>query len=123
MSMTMDQQGPRGAIPRRMLGALLLVAACAGLTGCGDDDPGNVYVDNLTDTTVPEFALTFIVGAVGEPFTGNLLFAPLPPGNAQFVGTFHEDYYDAEAEMEFGDVVRWRAIYVGCGEDVYFEIY
>ena len=111
-------------------GALLLVglAALALLGGCSKSysEPayiGNIFVDNLTDTTTFEDILDFRVAPFGQPFTGNLLVAPVLPGSTQFVGTFHEDYYDAEAVLSGGDFVEWFDIFVGEELDVFFEVF
>ena len=104
------------------------------LTGCGgscgsceevvvDDLWGNVFVDNWTDTTTPEYVIFFQVAVVGGPWTGDLLVADVAPGGTQFVGTFGEDVYDAYADLEFGDFVEWFDIFVGYGDDVFFEVF
>ena len=117
---------------RRLIPLALALALLAPLGGCGcssceevvvDDYWGNVYVDNYTDTTVPEFVVFFQVAPVGGTWTGDLLIADVPPGGTQFVGTFGEDYYDAYAELEFGDFVEWFDVFVGYAEDVFFEVY
>jgi len=109
---------------------LVLLLAAVALPGCGCcDDPeppywGNIYLDNLTHLDIPEFADGFYVAPFGGPFTGNLLPASLAPGATQFCGTFAQDYYDAEAEMEFGPpIVEWFDIFVGDGQDTFFEVY
>ena len=108
---------------------LLIAFLALGLAGCSCDscEPdnywGNVFVDNYTDTTTVEEVWLFQLAPVNQPWTGNLLSGPLPPGATEFVGTFHEDYYDAYAELELGDFVEWFGIFVGYGEDVFFEVY
>jgi hypothetical protein len=110
--------------------AAFLTAALFALTlaGCGccdddDDDSGNVFVANMTDTTTPEDALTFELAPIGVPFSGNLLAAPLPAGSTHFVGEFQDDYYDARAEMALGDLVEWFDVFVGEGQDSFFDIF
>ena len=106
--------------------ALLLVVAApgCGCHNCEDTYWGNVFVDNLTDLGPnPESVLTFFLAPVGGTWTSNLLPAPLPPARTQFVGTFSEDYYDAEADTELGDLVTWYDIFVGAADDVFFEVY
>jgi hypothetical protein len=119
-------------MPRTSLVALtLLVATCLvlPLSGCGccesydDAYYGNVFVANRTNTTVPEQAFTFRIAAFGEPFSGNLLAAPLDPAASQYMGQYWEDYYDAEAEMELGDLVEWFDRWVAYATDTYFDIF
>lgn len=124
------------ARPRRLLlglglGALLLTATACGSGGYvegGYYDPGygyepyvgSVVVDNLSF----EYALGFYLApAFTGDFTGNLLSAPLPGGVGEYVGDFYEDAYDAEADMEFGDLIVWGDVFVPAFEDTIFEIY
>lgn len=116
--------------PLALLLALALVLPSLAGCGCGDCDEyyedsywGNVYVDNWTDTTTFEYVVFFQVAVVGGPWTGDLLVADVAPGGTQFVGTFGEDVYDAYADLEFGDYVEWFDVFVGYGEDVFFEVY
>ena len=113
---------------RRLVPLLVAAGLLLGLTGCGcgscaNDLWGNVFVDNYTDTTTVEFVDFFQIAPIGQPWTGNLLSGPLPPGSTEHVGSFHEDYYDAYAELELGDFVEWFDVFVGYGEDVFFEVY
>ena len=109
--------------------ALVLVASLAlPLVGCGhggyhDDPNGNIFVANRTDTTTPETANAFRLASFGDPFTGNLLSAPLNAGETRFIGEFHEDYYDAEADMAGGDLVEWFDRWVSYATDTHFDIY
>jgi hypothetical protein len=110
---------PSLLLPALML-PLLLLAGC----GCDDDyDDGNVIVDNRTNTTVPEATLGFYLARFGDPFTGNLLAAPLPAGSAEHLGAWQADYYDAEADMELGDLITWFDVFVYADEDNFFDIY
>ena len=115
-----------------LLGGLALLA----LAGCGCDDCddgyyvppgpylGEVYVDNLTDTTIPEAVFGFYLAPAGTVgFTGNLLTAPLGPAQIQYVGDYAEGYWDAEADMEFGDLVTWFDVFVPAFDSTYFEVY
>jgi hypothetical protein len=122
----------RHSLARRALFGLAVLALALPLAGCGcgsceevvvDDFYGNVFVDNWTDTTTVEYVIFFQVAVVGGPWTGDLLVDDVPPGGTQFVGTFGEDVYDAYAELEFGDWVDWFDVFVGYGEDVFFEVY
>ncbi len=128
---------PSPRCPVALVGLLALgVAALLVLPGCGCHDCGGVYVppgpylgdvylDNLTDLgPAPEFAETFYLAPAGTVgFTGNLLPGPLAPGATQFVGTYAEGYWDAEADMEFGDLVTWFDTYVAAFDDTFFEVY
>ncbi len=122
----------RRIAPLGVLTAALLVAACGD--GYHDGpiyDPyyppvyyGTVVVDNQTDTTTVEDVLTFYLAPAGTgSFTGNLLSGPLPPGFAEDVGDFVEDYYDAEADLEFGDLVTWYDVAVPGGDVTTFEVF
>jgi len=122
-------------MPTRLSVLLLAVVALAALPGCGGDTYvapppvpptpalGAVYVDNLTDQGVPEFALGFFLARVDGPFTENLLPGDLAPAATQYVGDFIEYSYDAEADMELGDLVTWFDIWVPAFDDTFFEIY
>jgi hypothetical protein len=129
--MTFPNLGPGGRWALLALAAgLLLVLPGCGCDGCCSDGCyvpppaiGNVYVDNLTDTTIPEYCLAFRLAPIDGPFTGNLLLQDLPPATTQFVGTFSAYHYDAEADMEFGDLVTWFDVPVPAADDTFFEIY
>lgn len=103
----------------------LLLALALACPACGWwDDDGTIIVDNRTDGGAsPEAALTFRLAAFGDPFTGNLLPAPLAAGSAVNLGQWHEDFYDAQADMELGDLVEWFDVFVYADEDNYFDIY
>ncbi len=117
---------------RLLASAALLALLLLPLSGCGCDCDdtivvdtwwGNVFVSNLTEGLQAEFTDSFYLAPVDGDFTANLLSAPLAPGRTQFVGTFSQGYYDAEADMELGDLVTWEGIFVGEADDAYFEIY
>jgi hypothetical protein len=108
--------------------ALVLVAFLAlPLAGCGwggyDDPDGNVFVANRTNETTPEQALAFRLATFGDPFSGNYLGTPLDAGASRFIGEFHADHYDAEADMAGGDLVEWFDRWVGYDRDTYFDIF
>lgn len=107
------------------------LAACAlllGLAACGhdhDDYRGNIYVDNQTHTgqaPTNEDLLTFRIARFGDPFTGDLLGGALEEDAARFIGTFDEDYYDAEGDLELGQVIEWFDVFVGEEEDTWFVV-
>ena len=39
------------------------------------------------------------------------------------LGVFAEDYYDAEGDMELGDLIQWFDIFVGEGATTVFEVF
>jgi hypothetical protein len=112
---------------------LLATASCGG--GYYEDpyyDPyvpapvhGTVEVDNVTDTTTFEDVYTFYLSPSGSgAWTENLLSGPLPPGFAEVVGDFVEDFYDAEADVgDFGDVAFWDGVFVPGGDITTFEVF
>jgi hypothetical protein len=113
-----------------LLGApLFLLAACGGGYGSGygggyGPPPGiplgSAEVDNLSG----EFVEGFYLAPSGTgAFTGELLGTPLPPGYVQYVGDFEEDTYDAEADLEFGDLVQWFDVPVPASDTTTFEVY
>ena len=109
--------------PRRAVSALFALLSLV-LAGCGwDDRDGTVIVTNYTDSGTPEDVVAFRLARFGDPFTGNLLSSPLPAGSTRFVGDFREDYYDAEADMDLGDLVEWFDVWVEADDDTYFDVY
>lgn len=118
----------------RRIPILPLVSALAlGLMlvpGCGhrhrDYHEGDIWVDNQTHATaVPtnEDLLTFRVAGFQDPFTGDLLSgSPVGEDTARYIGTFDEDYYDAEGDLEFGQIIEWFDVFVGDRRDSYFVV-
>lgn len=111
-------------MPRTRCAALLLLALAA-LSGCGRsyDWYASVYLDNNTDTTTSEDVDAFRVAQFGEPFTGDLLGAPLAPGDVEFLGDFQEDYYDAEADLSLGGLVEWFDEAIYGGDTFHFDVF
>lgn len=107
------------------LAALAALVLALPLGGCGDvwDYDGNVIVDNRTDAGTPADATAFRLARFGDPWTGNLLPAPLPAGSTRHVGEWHEDYYDAVADMSVGSPAEWFDVWVFADEDNFFDIY
>ena len=68
-------------------------------------------MDNLRLEYVETF---YLAPALTDLWTDDLLGWPLAPGEIANVGDFEEDWYDAEADLEFGDCVdvvrRLRAV-------------
>ena len=87
------------------------------------DDPccyGKVDVDNFS----PEFVDTFFLSpAATGAWSDELLGYPLAPGEGALVGDFVEDAYDAEADLEFGDLVQWFGVPVPADELTVFEVF
>ena len=124
---------------RASLLVLVVAVTATALAGCGCSDCeytnvivdtywGNVFVSNLTPDLIPvEWVDTFFLAPVDGDFTANLLPASLPPGRTQFVGTFSESLYDAEADTSIAgapfDLITWFEVFVGAADDVYFEVY
>jgi hypothetical protein len=126
--------------PHIRLGALLL--ALPVLTGCGGGGyaggggdsygppyvpPATVVAENdtatLPDTVMHDFRLWF---AGDPPSGGNLLSAPLFPGEWEAVADVLPDYYDADAFMSDGlvDYLEvWSGIYVSGGMETVFFAY
>jgi hypothetical protein len=112
--------------------ALAAVASLA-LAACHDDDDddfhhighdaGGVVLDNRTDSTTDEDVMEFRLAPDGEALGPNRLPTPLPPGDADYLGDFEEDLYDAEAIMELGDVVEWFDVFIGDGDVTTFEVF
>lgn len=115
--------------------AALLLAGCGG--ACCDGyyeyedvvyDPGvpapvplaSIDLDNLS----PEFVDTFFLApAATDLWTEELLGWPLAPGETAYIGEFVEDWYDAEADTELGDLVQWFDVFTPGGEITIFEVW
>lgn len=117
----------RIAVFRRVLRGALLLAVLAtgfGLTGCGHDHEhyGFVVVDNRTDLTTNEDLLAFRLAPFGSPFTGDLLGGALAPLSARNLGPWPQDYYDAEGDLQLGQLIEWFDVGVGHGDQTVFEV-
>ncbi len=134
MSALAPQRRPFDA-PTLALG--LVVAAALLLAGCGGgghhhgfvDDvvfipTGDVEVDNQTDLSGSfENLFFFDMTPAGTSFwTGNLLDFDVLPGEVLFLGSFDEDFYDAEAEADLG-LVTFFDIFVEGGFTTTFEVF
>jgi hypothetical protein len=108
-----------------MLAVLLALPVLMGLAACGgghDHDTGFVFLRNSTHLSFPEDIVAFFIAPDGFPYGGNELGSPLPPGVEDFIGEFSEDFYDAEAHMDFGDIVVFNDVFVGDGDDTVFDV-
>ena len=114
-----------GVLRPGLLAALLVPALL--LPGCGSKNTyppynGIVLVDNVTHTTTNEILFTFYLSPFGQPWTGDILGGDLFPNESRSLGVWNEDYYDAEGDMELGDVIQWFDIFVGEGATTVFEV-
>jgi hypothetical protein len=107
----------------KSLSLLVLLTAALALAGCGHHhhDDGLVLVDNRTDLTTSERLLAFRLASFGDPFTGDLLGGDLDPGAARSLGVWREDFYDAEGDLELGQLIEWFDLFVGDGDTTVFE--
>lgn len=119
----------RRPLPRRLAVVLAILAMAPALLlgGCGSKKEyppfnGTVLVDNVTHTTTNEILFTFFLSPFGQPWTGDLLGGDLFPNESRSLGVWGEDYYDAEGDMELGDVIQWFDIFVGEGATTVFEV-
>jgi len=65
----------------------------------------------------------FLAPAATDLWTPDLLGWPLAPGAIASVGDYVEDFYDAEADLEFGDYVEWFDVFVPGAEITLFEVW
>lgn len=81
------------------LGLSLFLAGCGGGGGGFGGPYGDVEADNQTDLYGPSRVMTeFYMAPAGTgAYSGNLLGDYAFPGEIHYVGSFYEDYYDAEA--------------------------
>jgi hypothetical protein len=111
--------------------ALLSLAACGGAGYHGDGDPyyppfpassalASAELDNLSFEYVLGF---YMAPAATSSWSGDLLSSPLPPGFVESLGEFDEDFYDAEADLELGDLVQWFDVFLPGAELTTFEVY
>lgn len=125
----------RNTLPR--LTALFLAAGALVLAGCGggygeiyiEDEIyfeaiGDVEVDNQTDLGGTfEDMYGFEVAPAGTGlWTGNLLPDLVFPGETVFVGSFYEDFYDAEADLDLG-IIPFFDVLVEDGFTTTFEVF
>jgi hypothetical protein len=126
-------------IHHRTLALALVLGAAFALVGCGGgygevyyEDvyyeevyyAGDVEVDNQTDLSGTwEDLYYFDMAPAATPFwTGNLLPDLVFPGEIVFVGSFDEDFYDAEADLDLG-TVSFFDIFVEGGFTTTFEVF
>lgn len=112
---------------RAVLAAGVLLIMALSAPACGHDrhyaEPyGFAVVDNRTDLTTNEQLLDFRMAAFGQPFSGDLLSGPLGPLSAEMIGVFPEGYYDAEGELELGEISTFFDEFVGVESQTIFEV-
>jgi hypothetical protein len=126
----------------RLSVAALLVVFAGLLAGCGGggyvyeevyyepiyeqpvyEEPvylASIDLDNLS----PEYIATFFLApAATDLWSEELLGWPLAPADTAYIGDFPEDWYDAEADMELGDLVTWFDVFAPGGELTIFEVW
>ena len=81
---------------------------------------GSVDVDNLGPAWVETF---YLAPSLTDLWTNDLLGWPLGPGERAWVGDFDEGWYDAEADLEFGELVTWFDVFVPWAEVTVFEVW
>jgi len=115
----------RAVLVATFTAAALLTFAALLLGGCGSSHhshEGFVLVDNRTDLTTDEFLFAFRLAPFGQPFTGDLLSADLAPAATVNLGAWQEETYDAQGDLELGDLIEWFDIFVGNQETTVFEV-
>jgi len=113
---------------RRPALALSLLLGVA-LGGCGHGDShghpppsGEAVVDNRTDLTTNEILLNFFLAAQGNPYSADLLGGDLLPTEARSVGFFPTNIYDAEGDLELGQIIEWFDVFIGEGDTTFFQV-
>ena len=81
---------------------------------------GSIDVGNVGTEWVETF---YLAPAATDLWTPELLGWPLAPGGIAALGDFVEDWYDAEADLEFGDFVTWFDILVPAADVTVFEVW
>ncbi len=119
------------ALALALLGALAL-PACGGGGHHHDDHVdvvilpplADIEIDNQTDLSGSfENVFFFDLTPAGTAlWTGNLLPFDVLPGEILYVGSFDEDFYDAEAEGDLG-LVSFFDIFVEGGFTTTFEVF
>ncbi|MDJ0521616.1 MAG: hypothetical protein QNJ90_06015 [Planctomycetota bacterium] len=123
------------SLPRYAL--VLLAAGALVLAGCGGgygevyyeeefifEPIGDVEVDNQTDLggTFEDMFAFEMAPAGTAAWSGNLLPDILFPGEIAFVGSFYEDFYDADADLDLG-IVSFFDVFVEDGFTTTFEVF
>ena len=91
------------ALMALLMGLSLTLTACGGGGGGGFGGSGGssaaIETDNQTDIYGPPRVMTefYLSPAASGSWSGNLLGDFAYPGEVHYLGTYFEDYYDAEA--------------------------
>ena len=121
------------SITSNRLLVLASLLAALGLAGCGGGrayrvedvrGSGDIEVSNATDVggTWEDLYYFAVARAGSSVWTGNLLPEVVYPGAVVYVGTFEEDVYDAEAELDF-HTAPFFDVFVQSGYTTSFEVY
>lgn len=109
----------RGLVVVGLLGMALLVAGCGG-GGYYYDGTGDAYVENQDVFATVGF---YMAPSGTSAWTGNLLGDWLFPGETAYVGSFVEDYYDADADQQDGATIQFDAEPIYAGESTTFVVF
>jgi hypothetical protein len=119
------------------LALVLFAASTLVLVGCGGgygevyyeeeiffEPVGDVEVDNQTDLsgTFEDMYAFEMAPAGSAAWTGNLLPDAVFPGEITFVGSFYEDFYDADADLDLG-TISFFDVLVEDGFTTTFEVF
>ena len=81
---------------------------------------GDAYVENQDAFATVGF---YMAPSGTSAWTGNLLGDWLFPGEVTYVGSFVEDYYDADADQEDGATIQFDAEPIYAGESTTFVVF
>ena len=110
----------------RLLAGLAVASLALGLTACGGGGSGGggfygqVFVENNDISAITSFRLA---QAGTGSYTGNLLGSYVLSGERRSVGSFLEDYYDAQAFRHDGSYTPWFNVFVEAGLSTNFSVF
>lgn len=96
------------------------LGACGGGGGGGGGLYGQVFLENNGAFAVTSFRLA--PSGTGS-FTGNLLNQAVLNGERRSVGSFIEDFYDADAFRPGAAVTTWFDVFVEAGLSTDFTVF
>jgi hypothetical protein len=93
--------------------------------GCGGggyyyDPVGDAYVENQDAFATEAF---YMAPSGTGAWTGDLLDDYLFPGEVAYVGSFYEDYYDADAYQTDGAIIPFDGVPIYDGEPTTFVVF